>query len=131
MAQMVLFDVNVYVYAHREDSPHHGSIKAVVERHLSGAAPVGFSPLALSGFLRVVTHPRIFDPPTPLDTAIGFCRSITEASASVPVVPGDSHWAIFLHMIESARATGNFVPDAWFAALAVEHLDLDRLATLL
>ena len=118
---MLLFDVNIYVYAHREDVPYHTEIRTFLENSLSGDTPAGYSPLALSGFLRVVTHPKIFSPPSDLDTAIEFCRSITEFPGSVPVIPGDSQWSIFTHLLRASGVKGNLVPDAWFAALAIEH----------
>ena len=118
---MLLFDVNIYVYAHRADTPHHETIKKFVDRALSGDAPVGYSPLALSGFLRVVTHPKVMNPPTDLDLALEFCDCITNASCSAPIVPGDAHWSIFTHILRASGAKGNLIPDAWFAALAVER----------
>ena len=50
-----------------------------------------------------------------------FCQSITESDGVVSIAPGESHWSIFAHLLRASRATGNLVPDAWFASLAVEH----------
>ncbi len=118
---MLLFDVNIYLYAHREDSIHHRQIRDHLEACLSGADVVGYAPLVLSGFLRIVTHPKIFNPPTDLDTAMEFCRSITELPGMIPIVPQDAHWSIFSHLLRASGVKGNLVPDAWFAALAIEH----------
>lgn len=118
---MLLFDVNIYLYAHREDSVHHREIREYLERCLSGADLVGYAPLVLSGFLRIATHPKIFNPPTDPDTALEFCRSIAELPGMVPMVPQDAHWSIFTHLLGASGAKGNLVPDAWFAALAIEH----------
>jgi len=118
---MLLFDVNIYLYAHRQDSEHHSRIRKYLADHLRGTAVVGYAPLVLSGFLRVVTHRKVFNPPTDLDTAIEFCRTIMDLPVSVPVVPGNSHWSIFSHLLRASGAKGNLVPDAWLAALAIEH----------
>ena len=67
---MVLADVNVLVYAHRQDSPRHREYLGWLNRVLSSDAAFGISDLVLSGFLRVVTHPRVFRDPTPLDHAL-------------------------------------------------------------
>jgi len=116
---MLLFDVNIYVHAHREDSPHHRECKSFLEKYLEGTTLVGYSPLALSGFLRVVTHPKVFNPPSDMDSAIAFCESITELPNTVPVKYGESHWSFFTHLLGVYGIKGNLVPDAWFAALAL------------
>lgn len=57
---MQLLDVNVLVYAHREDAPDHPAYRAWLEDLVNGDAAFGISDVALTGFVRVVTHPRIF-----------------------------------------------------------------------
>ena len=56
---MFLMDVNVLVYAHREDVAHHSAYRQWLESVVNGQASFGYSELVLSGFLRVVTHPKI------------------------------------------------------------------------
>jgi hypothetical protein len=118
---MLLFDVNVYVHAHREDSPLHGECKSFLVEILEEEKHSGYSPLALSGFIRIVTHPKIFDPPSGLEKALTFCEGITEQTSTVEILPGSSHWSIFTHLIKIYRCKGNLIPDVWFAALAIEH----------
>lgn len=88
------------------------------------------SDLALSGFLRIVTHPRIFACPSPFDHALGFADLIRGQPHCVPVNPGQRHWDIFMGLCREAEATGNLIPDAYFAALAIERgcewITLDR-----
>jgi toxin-antitoxin system PIN domain toxin len=103
---MLLFDVNIYVYAHREDSARHAEMRGHLENAFSGPEPVGYSPLALSGFVRVVTHPKVFAIPTELETALQFCRVIADQPGAVPVVPAESHWHIFAHLVRAALAAG-------------------------
>lgn len=80
--------------------------------------------------MRVVTHPRVFDPPSPPDQAIAFCRWLRAHPQVLVVEPGARHWMIFIELIQLANCKGNLIPDAWFAALAIEHgsewLTLDR-----
>lgn len=59
---MILTDVSLLVYAHRTDAPGHSAYREWVERSINGDQAYGFSDLVLGGFLRVVTHPRIFNP---------------------------------------------------------------------
>ncbi len=118
---MLLFDVNVYVYAPREDSPHHSVCKKYLKKTLQENHLSGYSPLALSGFIRIVTHPKIFNPASTVDDALAFCSSVTELPNAVKILPGETHWRIFTHFLRIHKSRGNLVPDVWFAALAVEH----------
>ena len=117
---MLLLDVNVWVYAHREDAPRHNLFKSFVENLLNNNNPYGVSTLVMSGFLRVVTHPKVFVPPTPLEIALQFADKITYHSDAVIVSPGSRHWDIFVDLCRNVDAKGNLVPDAYLAALAIE-----------
>lgn len=74
----------------------------------------------LSGFLRVVTHPRVFVQPTPLERALAFCDALRERPNAVVLAPGARHWRLFADLCTLAGARGNLVPDAYLAALAIE-----------
>lgn len=117
---MILPDVNVLVYAHRSDTDRHDQYRAWLEGAVSGPAPFGLADLVLSGFLRVVTHPRVFREPSPQEEAMAFARALRDRPNRVPIEPGPRHWAIFVDLCEKAGARGNLVPDAYLAALAIE-----------
>ena len=78
------------------------------------------SDLVLSGFVRVVTHPRIFADPTPLDLALAFAGEVRDRPNCVSVAPGKRHWSIFAELCIASGAKGNLVADAWLAAVAIE-----------
>ena len=117
---MILPDVNIFVYAHRKDVPEHGRYSGWLEAMLNGAAAFGVSDLVLSGFLRIVTHPKVFSDPTPRDIAEAFVDGVRGRPNAVVVRPGDRHWGIFLDLCRRSGARGNLVPDAYLAAMAVE-----------
>ena len=117
---MILADVNVFVYAHREDAERHAEYAAWLEQQARSVTAFGVSELVLSGFVRIVTHPRIFDVPTPLSDALAFAKAVREVPNAVTVSPGDRHWDIFTRLCEAVEARGNHVPDAYLAALAIE-----------
>lgn len=117
---MILPDVNVLVQAFREDSPRYDELRKWLEELVFSESSFGLSELVLSGFLRVVTHPRIFNPPTPLDEALTFVESLREMPNCVVLAPGPRHWAIFTRLCRESEARGNLVPDAYLAALAIE-----------
>ena len=73
------------------------------------------------GSLRVLTHPRVFHPPTPVEAATTFVDALLAQPATVALRPGGGHWRIFRSMSATLRLTGNRVPDAYHAALAIEH----------
>ena len=74
----------------------------------------------LSGFVRVVTHPRIFKIPTPLDVALTFVEQIRGRPNAVLIAAGERHWDIFVRLCREAGARGNLVADAYLAAMAIE-----------
>jgi hypothetical protein len=108
------------VYAHRADTEDHARYLAWLDSARAGEEPVAVSDVVLSGFVRVVTHPRVFVDPTPIDAALSFCRAVRESPSTIPLVPGRRHWSIFEDLCRRTGARGNAVPDSWFAALAIE-----------
>jgi toxin-antitoxin system PIN domain toxin len=117
---MILTDVNVLVYAHREDAPGHLAYREWLENLINGDQAYGFSDLVFSGFLRVVTHPRVFNPPSDLTSAFAFIQILRSQPNAVSISPGSRHWAIFKSLSEAAGVKGNLFPDAYLAALAIE-----------
>jgi uncharacterized protein len=117
---VILPDVNVLLYAHREESDRHEEYRTWLEGVLSGGMSFGLSDLVLSSCLRILTHPRIFDPPTPSGRALAFVRQLREHPHAVAVSPGPRHWDLFLDLCAKSGARGNLVADAYLAALAIE-----------
>ncbi|MGH2829103.1 MAG: TA system VapC family ribonuclease toxin, partial [Actinomycetota bacterium] len=78
------------------------------------------SDLVLSAFVRVVTHPAIFTPPTDIETALYSAERLRDQPNSVMVEPGPRHWSIFSRLCKEAGVRGSLVPDAFLAAVAIE-----------
>ena len=123
-------DVNVLVSAFREDAVHHEHCRRWLVEAVSGRDRVAVSELVLSGVLRVLTHPKVFHPPAPSGDAIAFVDSLLAQPELSTLRPGDGHWRIFHGMASALQLTGNRLPDAYHAALAIEHgcewVTLDR-----
>lgn len=68
----------------------------------------------------MVTHPRVFVEPTPLDRALAFCDAVRLQPNAVSIAPGGRHWELFTRLCTTVAARGNLVPDAYLAALAIE-----------
>ncbi len=117
---MLIVDVNVLVYAFRDDLPQHEPAVAWLETLIAGDEAYGLVDVVLSGFLRIVTHPRVFKVPSPMDDALEFVQQLRERPQCVTVSPGPRHWAIFTRLCRTAGVRGNLVPDAYLAAVAIE-----------
>lgn len=117
---MILPDVNILVHAFRSDSSNHLACRSWLDAVVNGDARYGMAPQILSGVIRITTHPRVFAMPSSLDEVLRFCDILLAPSHCVVIQPGERHWDIFKRLCTEADARGNLVPDAWFAALAIE-----------
>lgn len=118
---MILPDVNVLLYAFREAAPQHAEYRDWLRQQITGREAFGLSELVLSGVVRILTHPRVFAPATPLDRALEFVDALLAQPNAVTIAPGPRHWEIFEHLCQAVDAKGNVVADAYHAALAIEH----------
>lgn len=108
------------VHAYHEGSPEHARYRRWLEAAVVAEEPVGLSELVLSGFVRIVTHPGVFDPPAPIAAALEFVAALRAQPTAVIVAPGEGHWQIFERLCLAVEARGNLVPDAYLAALTIE-----------
>jgi len=118
---MNLFDVNVLVYAHREDQEHHEFFRDYVESQVTGSDLFALSPLVAGGFLRIVTHDRFPNGPTPLPQALATIDSFTALAHCIWTGPGRRHWEIASELCRRCGCRGKSVADAQHAAIAIEH----------
>lgn len=119
---MLLPDVNVLIYAHREDaSDEHEAYASWLTQLATGDEPFALSALALVGVARIVTHPRIFRPPSTLDEAFAFLDELLARPNARVVAPGVQHLKIWQRLCREAGATGKLLADAQHAAVAIEH----------
>jgi hypothetical protein len=117
---MILFDVNVLIYASNPDGPDYDRFRTWFEQILRGNSAFGVSDLVLSSFLRVVTNRRVFAMPSTPEAALDLVDQIRSRPNCVVIQPGPRHWEIFAGLVRQVKARGNLVPDAYLAALAIE-----------
>jgi uncharacterized protein len=117
----LLLDVNVVLTAFRDDHPRHPVARPWFDAAVR--APNGFAVPAVvwTSFLRLATHPRVFDPPTPMSDAYEFIESTRGQPEFLAAEPGHRHLDVVRRLCEEGEATGDLVPDAVIAAIAVEH----------
>jgi toxin-antitoxin system PIN domain toxin len=118
---MMLVDTNVMIYAHRLDSDRHAEYRAWIDALIAGPEPYAVSDFALNGMIRIVTDRRIYENATPTQVALNYAEVIRDQPHAQVVDPGAQFWRIFTDLCRKAGASGKLVPDAYLAALAIEH----------
>ena len=114
-------DTNVLVHAFREDAPRHAAAKRALLRRLAEGRPLALPLPCLYEFLRIVTHPRIFATPAPMERALEALEGLLEAEGVWLLVPTERHPELLRTVVLESRATGNLVHDAHIVALMREH----------
>jgi uncharacterized protein len=118
---LIAVDTNILVYAHRADSPFHATAATCVAGLAEGAAAWAIPWPCLHEFLAIVTHPRIYVPPTPLAAALNQVDAWLASPTLVMLAESDEHWRIARPLIASGRVTGARIHDARIAALCQHH----------
>jgi uncharacterized protein len=118
---MIAVDTNLLVYAHREDSAFHDrALDAVAE--LAGSASAWAIPWpCLHEFYGVVTHPRVYNPPTTPSQGIAQIEAWLESPSLVLLTESPAHWPTLKDLLTRARVQGPVVHDARVAALCLQH----------
>jgi uncharacterized protein len=119
-AAAVLVDANLVMWAHHVHMPEHERARAWWSRTLSETPLVGVPWPTILAFVRLSTHPRVLERPVDVssvwDVVAGW---LARPNVHCPA-PTERHAEIFSRLLLDARASGNHVPDAHLAALAVE-----------
>lgn len=118
---MDLPDINILVATFRPDVEHHTPAKAWLEGCLNACGALRLAPMVEAGFVRIVTHPRIFDPPSLMADAREFLQVLGSAPSveTVSWTPAIRERWLFLCM--ELGLAGNDCNDAMLAAIALER----------
>ncbi len=117
----LLLDVNVLLAAFREDHPQHQSLRPWFDSTTAAADGFAVPATVWASFLRVVTHRRVFDPPSSVSEAFGFIDATRGQPTYLPADAGPRHLTLLRRLCDEADASGDLVPDAVIGALAVEN----------
>lgn len=118
---MIAVDTNVLVYAHRRDSEWHDRAAERLRSLAESRTPWAIPWPCVHEFLAIVTHPRVYDPPSPLAAAVDQVDAWMESPSLLLLGEGSEHWTTLRSLIEIGRVAGPKVHDARIAALCLAH----------
>lgn len=118
---MIAIDTNILIYADREESALHAAALRAVRTLAEGDEAWAIPVFCIGEFLRVVSHDRLFDPPTPVMDAVDSVDSLLSSPSARLLAPGDRYLRLLRSLIEESAVQGNLVFDAQIAAVCLEH----------
>ena len=118
---MIAVDTNILVYAHREDSPFHQAAFERIAELAEGLATWAIPWPCLHEFLAIVTHPRIYVPPTPLARALDQVEAWLESPTLALLAEPATYWSVLRALLVDGRVAGAQVHDARIVALCRQH----------
>lgn len=118
---MILPDINLLIYAYNEAAPRHRAAARWWEACLNGDEPVALPWIVGTGFIRLMTHPKILEYPMGVAEALGHVREWRDRPVVLTIEPGRNFERIFFGYLGDLGTGGNLTTDAYLAALAVEH----------
>lgn len=118
---MIAIDTNLLVYAHRRDSANHEAAATAVRRLAEGRSAWGMPWPCVHEFLAIVTHPKIYSPPTTAAAAFDQVRAWLESPTVVLLGEGELHHKHLEDAVGRAKAHGPQIHDARIAALCAQH----------
>ena len=117
---MIVLDANVLLEAHIE-GPRHRQTREWLDERLWGTARVGLPWQSLLAFLRISTNPRVYQRPQKLADAWAQVQAWLACEPAWVPEPTERHAEILEQLFAHAPVTGNLIPDAHLAAIAIGH----------
>lgn len=118
---MIAIDTNILVYAHREESPFHEKAVACVTELAEGRAPWAIPWPCIHEFFSIITHPRIYNPPSPIERAVDQLDAWFESPTLVLLSESMAHWSILSSIVSSAQISGPMIHDARIAVICMQN----------
>jgi uncharacterized protein len=118
---MIAVDTNILVYSHRRDSQWFDAASAIIRKLAEGRQVWAIPWPCIYEFLAIVTHARIYRPPTPMTNALNQVRIWMESPSLRLIGELGNHWNELLDVLSTAKVHGGAVHDARIAAMCLEH----------
>jgi len=114
---MIACDTNILVYSVREDSPHHKAAARCIRSLAEGRSTWVIPWPCIHEFLAIITHPKIYSPPTPMADALQQVENWMESPSLQIIGETRTHWAHLRQALLASKAVGPVVHDARIAAI--------------
>lgn len=118
---MQAIDTNILIHAEVASSPRHRAALDIIHTLAEGALPWAIPWPCVYEFLRVVTHPRVFHPPVPLNIALEDLKQVLASPSLFLLAETGRHASLLEQVIRQAEAKGNLIHDAHIVTLCLEH----------
>ena len=119
---MIIPDTNLLVYAYNRRNPLHGPASSWWDGLVNGTERIGVPWVVSTGFVRLMTHPRVVEHPVTPEQAVDYyVEEWFRFPHVMPLNPGAEHLTLFRRALAAAGVGANLVTDAHVAALAIEH----------
>ena len=118
---MIAVDTNILVHAHRRDSPFHAVARLAITGLAEGKGAWAIPWSCVHEFYAIVTHPRIYAPPSTSAQAIAQMESWLESPTVQLLGENELYWPELRELLTKAKVQGPLVHDARIAALCLSH----------
>jgi toxin-antitoxin system PIN domain toxin len=118
---VIATDTNLLVYAHRRDSPWHDAASDSLRFLAEGRQSWGLPWSCLHEFFAIVTHPRVYDPPSTIEQAVAQIDAWLESPALIVLGEAKDHWNVLEALLRAGQISGPMVHDARIAAICLGH----------
>ncbi len=118
---MIVPDINLLIYAHNDRAPYYDSARKWWEGLVNGVERVGIPWVVSTGFVRLMTHPRVLIHPVAAEEAVDYVQEWFRFPHITPINPGAEHMTHFRRSLAAAGVGANLVTDSHIAALAIEY----------
>lgn len=118
---MIAVDTNILIYAHREDAVFHSVAASRVASLAEGREAWAIPWPCVHEFLAIVTHPRVYEPPSLIAEALGQIDVWLESPTLQLLAEADDHWLYLQALIVAGKIVGPRIHDARIAALCRQH----------
>lgn len=118
---MIAVDTNVLVAAHRREAVDHHVAARVLTSLAEGRRPWGIPVFCVGEFVRIVTHPRVFAPPSPVSVAMAFVDELVASPTARVLLPSERYLHVLGDLLQRTAWHGNRVFDAQIAAICIDN----------
>jgi len=118
---LIAVDTNILVYASRTETEFHEPAVRLITQLAESERPWAIPWPCAYEYLRVVTHPRLFKPPSTQAEAIGRLNLLSASPSLTLIGPGPAHFDNLVGAAEQSGARGNLFFDVHIAAICREH----------